>query len=202
MRGYDLTHRLTRGRRQREFVAGDPHQISVELRSNSGMVKLANREYTVRISRTRIESGTTDDDGLLTIENVPAGEYEFDIDGHPTGHRLVSTPVGEEPTPLRLTGFYLGEVTPAEADDGDDDAYDPEENIITVCGDLHLDVDFRVAEQLNADDADNDDQLDAEQTDGDQEDDDSDSESSGDQPPGTPQVPSNTPPSTPSGPFG
>jgi hypothetical protein len=79
--------------------------ISLLLRSNSGCVPLANRKYKIKISPERTLEGTTDAQGLVQHDDIPAGDYELEIEKHKTF--VPATPVFRSRREHQVEGFFL-----------------------------------------------------------------------------------------------
>lgn len=93
-------------RQTRSFVALPGH-ISVVLLSNSGQVPLANLSYRIHITPDRVLEGRTAQDGLVSHENVPLGEYRLELEGFEGEAWVPSLPVETERYPLRIPGYFL-----------------------------------------------------------------------------------------------
>ncbi|MCK6556260.1 peptidoglycan-binding protein [Candidatus Binatia bacterium] len=79
-------------------------QITYLLRTNSGSLPIRNRPYRLAIAG-RVLDGTTDDRGLVAHYQLPAGDFELEIDGVRT--TLGTLPQGAEPVPHEVRGYYL-----------------------------------------------------------------------------------------------
>jgi hypothetical protein len=94
--------------------------ISVLLRSNSGAVALSNKQYRIQLDEGRVLEGTTDDDGLVSHDEVPPGDWPLELDDRDTGTRVPTAPRSMERIPLRVIDEHLAESTnpigPADAD--------------------------------------------------------------------------------------
>jgi outer membrane protein OmpA-like peptidoglycan-associated protein len=80
-------------------------QVAHRLRSNSGCVPLASLAYKLDV-KGRILTGTTDADGFMTHDLLPAGDHELEISGKKT--KLATLPRGAAPVLHRVREFFLG----------------------------------------------------------------------------------------------
>ncbi len=80
-------------------------QIAHRLRSNSGCVPLANLAYKLDV-KGRVLTGTTDADGFITHDLLPAGDHELEISGKRT--TLATLPRGAAPVLHLVREFFLG----------------------------------------------------------------------------------------------
>jgi hypothetical protein len=83
-----------------------PFHISLLLRSNSGGVVLRQQPYLLHLSQDTLVRGTTDDEGHILVENVPAGDYLLEI-GDCAAY-VPSLPRELEPRLTRMPGFHTG----------------------------------------------------------------------------------------------
>jgi len=79
--------------------------ISAVLHSNSGLVPLAARNYTLRHENGTVLNGKTDAEGYLEHRDVTVGDYVLEIDGIKSYVPTVSNP--SERLPIRVRGYYL-----------------------------------------------------------------------------------------------
>jgi len=79
--------------------------ISAILHSNSGLVLLANRKYSLRLGNGKPFEGTTDENAYLQHLNVPPGDYILMIDGIKAIIPTVANP--NERLPIRVRGYNL-----------------------------------------------------------------------------------------------
>jgi hypothetical protein len=91
--------------------------ISAMLYSNSGLVPLADREYTLQLGDGKKLHGKTDAEGFLQHLDVPAGDYDLAIDGVKWVVPTVANP--EERLPIRVSNYYL---IPGNEEEGEDEA--------------------------------------------------------------------------------
>jgi len=79
--------------------------ISAVLYSNSGLVPLANRKYTLQLDKGKILKGTTDAEGFLQHLLVPPGDYTLLIDDIKSVVPTVQDP--NERLPVRVRGYLF-----------------------------------------------------------------------------------------------
>ena len=79
--------------------------LSAVLFSNSGLVPLKNRLYTLRLDNGPVISGTTDHEGYLSHQDVPVGDYLLEIDGVRAYVPTISNP--DARLPIRVGGYFL-----------------------------------------------------------------------------------------------
>ena len=115
----------TISRQQREFRAGPPCHVSLQLLSNSGELFLKGQPYRLTISRSRIESGETDADGCLTVAAVPGGDYLLELPRLNARIVVSAVPVELEHVPTRVQGAMpcgRGDALADTTDDADSDS--------------------------------------------------------------------------------
>ena len=93
--------------------------ISALLYSNSGLVPLSNRKYTLQLEKGEILEGATDEKGYLQHLDVPSGDYTLVIDDVISVVPTVADP--DERLPIRVRGYYLAVGTDEEDEEGYDD---------------------------------------------------------------------------------
>ncbi len=96
-------------RQSREFFAPPPCHISVQLRSNSGQVPLAEIQFYLRVSELRSEEGTTDSEGCLTVGNVPPGDYVLELPDKGFELLVSAIPATVDRTVVRVAGYMFDE---------------------------------------------------------------------------------------------
>ncbi|MDH4267529.1 MAG: hypothetical protein OEW45_18030 [Deltaproteobacteria bacterium] len=99
--------------------------ISAVLYSNSGLVPLANRKYTLQLGKERTLAGKTDEKGFLQHLDVPPGDYTLMIDGVNSVVPTVANP--DERLPLRVGGYNLLPADVVLKEEGSEDEEDEEE---------------------------------------------------------------------------
>ena len=102
--------------------------ISAVLYSNSGLVPLVNRKYTLQFGKEETLEGTTDDEGYLQHLSVPPGDYTLTI-----GEVTCFVPTVADPNerlPIRCRGYLLvqeDEETQSEFDEEDQQPIDKDD---------------------------------------------------------------------------
>ena len=81
--------------------------ISAVLYSNSGIVPLANRKYSLQLEKGEILKGKTDTEGYLQHLNVPPGDYTLIIDNVKSVIPTVADP--NERLSIRVRGYFFTE---------------------------------------------------------------------------------------------
>ena len=111
-------------RQSREFAAPPPCHISLQLFSNSGAFKLAGVNYRIDLGGGRIVTDTTANDGTLTVDAVPAGNYLLELPDAGVAVVIAAVSVDVENVPTRVQGYMPCGNDP---DDGldDDSGSDP-----------------------------------------------------------------------------
>ncbi len=93
----------------RSFVSSPPGHISLLLRSNSGLVPLANLSYRIHVGRYRVLEGTTDKEGYVSHESIPPGDYRMKLKGFDKEIIVPSLSSDIERYPFRVSGYMLFE---------------------------------------------------------------------------------------------
>jgi hypothetical protein len=101
--------------------------ISAILYSNSGLVLLANRKYSLRLGDGKPLEGTTDENAYLQHLNVPPGDYTLTIDSVKAIIPSVANP--EERLPIRVSGYKLIEGDAGSEEEQQEQEEDEEEDL-------------------------------------------------------------------------
>ncbi|MBD3257309.1 hypothetical protein GF377_02660 [candidate division GN15 bacterium] len=118
--------------KKRVFSSPQPCHISLQLLSNSGQVTLADFSYEIQVSGSRTEKGKTDDEGCLTIDRVPPGDYPLRVAFGEKTVLVPAVPVDVTHMPIRVPGVLMcghdGMGFDAE-DNGMDSTSDPDADV-------------------------------------------------------------------------
>ncbi len=88
--------------------------ISLLLHTNSASVPIAGKTYRIRISDKRIIKGKTDDDGLVSHNFIPPGDYPLELEGLDGDLIIPTLPYNLVRRVTRVPGFFLDTVHFAE----------------------------------------------------------------------------------------
>src|SRR4030042_6266461 len=104
-----------RGSNTLKPVPAPESNISAILHSNSGLVLLADRKYSLRLGDGKPLEGTTDENGYLQHLDVPPGDYTLTIDGVKAIIPSVANP--NERLPIRVRAYNLVQADASEEEE-------------------------------------------------------------------------------------